>query len=75
MSLDKKHCQILEFRLSYDAKNPIKSTLVLIGMKVVLFAKDYPAETNLFYPIFDEEDNITGTQWLVEGHYIKLDNF
>lgn len=44
-------------------------------MKVVLFAKDYPAETNLFYPIFDEEDNITGTQWLVEGHYIKLDNF
>ena len=44
-------------------------------MKIVLFANPYPEEQNLMYPLFQSQDEIIGTQWLIPNFHVKLKNF
>lgn len=44
-------------------------------MKILLFSKPYPENENLLYPMFKNDDEIIGTQWLIPNFNVKLKNF
>ena len=44
-------------------------------MKVLMFSEPYPEDENLLYPLFKNDDEIIGTQWLIPDFHVKVNNF
>jgi hypothetical protein len=55
---------------------PAKFQINVLGMKVVLFKGQYESvmNKNWFYPMYDENDVIVGTQWIPVGGKISNEN-
>lgn len=46
-----------------------------IGSKQLFLQSEYPESENLFYPLYNENTEIIGTQFLINDFYIQLENF
>ena len=47
----------------------------LIGLKTIVFVNQYPEDKNLFFSLFNDQNDIVGTQWHFEGFRVELVTF
>lgn len=56
--------EIQEFEVSWTPKKPKSVDVYLIGEKLVLLKPGGPEVSSMFYPMFNKQDQIVGTQFL-----------
>lgn len=71
----KKWAKILEYRAVWSDKKPELNKLELFGLKIVVFAKEYPEQINHFYPLFNKKNDIIGTQWHSDDFRMRMRRF
>ena len=53
----------MEYRCTWNTENHEDNRLELIGMKIVVFVVEYKERENHFYSLFNDKNDILGTQW------------
>ena len=62
----------MEYRCQWNSENDADNKLELIGVKTVIFQGKYELEENNFSPLYNDKNDIIGTQWNTDGFRVQF---
>lgn len=65
----------MEFTISWSKRDTKKASAELIGQKIIMFKDKIDEKENKFYPLYNNNDEIIGTQLVTKNLHLTLRNF